>query len=31
VTREFPSLNVLINNAGIMRKISLHERAADLT
>jgi uncharacterized oxidoreductase len=31
VTREFPSLNVLINNAGIMRKIGLHERAADLT
>jgi uncharacterized oxidoreductase len=31
VTQEFPSLNVLINNAGIMRKISLHDRAADLT
>jgi uncharacterized oxidoreductase len=31
VTREFPSLNVLINNAGIMRKISLHDSTADLT
>jgi uncharacterized oxidoreductase len=31
LTREFPSLNVLINNAGIMRKISLHDRRADLT
>jgi uncharacterized oxidoreductase len=31
VTREFPSLNVLINNAGIMRKINLHDSRADLT
>ena len=30
VTREFPALNVLINNAGIMRKINLQARAADL-
>lgn len=26
VTREFPDLNILINNAGEMRKISLHHR-----
>jgi uncharacterized oxidoreductase len=25
VTREFPELNVLINNAGIMRKINLND------
>lgn len=28
VTREFPSLNILINNAGEMRKISLHHEHA---
>lgn len=26
VTQQFPDLNILINNAGEMRKISLHER-----
>lgn len=30
VTREFPSLNVLINCAGIMRKINLQDQGADL-
>ena len=30
VTREFPSLNILINNAGIMRKINLQDQGADL-
>jgi uncharacterized oxidoreductase len=30
VTRDFPSLNVLINNAGIMRKINLRDGVADL-
>jgi uncharacterized oxidoreductase len=28
--RDFPRLNVLINNAGIMRKINLHQSASDL-
>src|SRR5258708_18747057 len=28
VTREFPDLNVLINNAGIMRKINLNEQGS---
>ena len=34
VTKDFPKLNVLVNNAGIMRTINLHEKAAgpqDLT
>ena len=31
VTREVPALNVLINNAGVMRKINLHDGAADLS
>jgi uncharacterized oxidoreductase len=31
VTREFPGLNILINNAGVMRKISLPDGMADLT
>jgi uncharacterized oxidoreductase len=31
VAREFPGLNILINNAGVMRKISLHDGVADLT
>jgi len=31
VTREFPQLNVLINNAGEMRRISLHNTLIDLT
>jgi uncharacterized oxidoreductase len=30
VTREFPALNVLINNAGIMRKINLQDGGTDL-
>ncbi len=30
VTRDFPKLNMVINNAGIMRKINLHDRAGDL-
>ena len=30
ITREFPSLNVLINNAGIMRKLNLQDSGADL-
>jgi uncharacterized oxidoreductase len=31
LVREFPLLNILINNAGIMRKIGLRAGAADLT
>lgn len=30
VTTDFPALNVLINNAGIMRKINLHDQNDDL-
>lgn len=30
VTDEFPALNILINNAGIMRKINLQDRGSDL-
>ena len=30
VTRQFPALNILINNAGIMRKIDLHTHGTDL-
>jgi uncharacterized oxidoreductase len=30
VTRDFPALNVLINNAGSMRKINIHASAPDL-
>src|SRR5258706_18124 len=27
VTKQFPELNILINNAGIMRKINVHDKA----
>jgi uncharacterized oxidoreductase len=30
VVAEFPNLNMLINNAGVMRKINLHSFGADL-
>ena len=30
VTKDFPELNVLVNNAGIMRKINLHDTGKDL-
>jgi uncharacterized oxidoreductase len=30
VVRDFPRLNVLIDNAGIMRKINLHNSASDV-
>lgn len=30
MVKEYPSLNVLINNAGIMRKINLHNASANL-
>jgi len=30
VVRPFPNLNMLINNAGIMRKINLHAFSSDL-
>src|SRR6202171_873680 len=30
VTKQFPELNILINNAGIMRKINLHDEAGSL-
>jgi uncharacterized oxidoreductase len=30
VTQQFPSLNILINNAGEMRKINLHDPSIDL-
>jgi len=30
VTKEFPDMNVLVNNAGIMRKINLHDKGGDL-
>lgn len=30
VTRQFPSLNILINNAGEMHKINLHDTSIDL-
>src|SRR5579859_6082481 len=31
VTRDFPALNILINNAGIMRKVNLLDGEADLS
>src|ERR1700720_3120681 len=30
VTEQFPELNILINNAGIMRKINVHDKAGSL-
>lgn len=30
ITRQFPALNVLINNAGEMRKLNLHDASIDL-
>ena len=30
VTREYPGLNILINNAGLMRKLNLQDRGGDL-
>jgi uncharacterized oxidoreductase len=30
VTNEFPQLNILINNAGIMKSINLHDAAGDM-
>jgi uncharacterized oxidoreductase len=30
VTKRFPTLNVLINNAGIMRKLNLHDTSDSL-
>ena len=30
VIQEYPTLNILVNNAGIMRKINLQDRGADL-
>ncbi len=30
VSTDFPDLNILINNAGIMRKINLQDQGADL-
>jgi len=30
VTRQFPELNILINNAGIMREINVHDKAGSL-
>jgi uncharacterized oxidoreductase len=30
VTKQFPELNILINNAGIMRKINVHDKAGSL-
>jgi uncharacterized oxidoreductase len=30
VTKDFPALNILINNAGIMRKINLQDKGSDL-
>jgi uncharacterized oxidoreductase len=31
VTKDFPRLNILINNAGIMRRINLHHEVSNLT
>jgi uncharacterized oxidoreductase len=31
VTKQFPDLNILINNAGIMKKINLHDTTGTLT
>jgi uncharacterized oxidoreductase len=30
VTKDFPDLNVLMNNAGIMRKLNFHDKGADI-
>src|SRR5437588_10934209 len=30
VTKQFPELNILINNAGIMREINIHDKDGSL-
>src|ERR1700722_6391522 len=30
ITKQFPELNILINNAGVMRKINIHDKGGGL-